>query len=296
MLLHPLTNRIFYMEHSYETDRPVLGLICGENNSFIVDAGNSPKHAQHFLSEVQKLSVPPVQYVAITHWHWDHVFGLQEMPYEVIGHEITKRKLDSMRLLSWDDDALDARVETGEEIAFCRDRIKKEMPDRRHLQIGAIQKTFQHKMTIDLGNQIVELIHVGGDHAEDSTIVYIPKEKVLFLGDCLSPDLYSGEWSYTMEKLQPLIQVIKRLDCRIYITGHHEPETAESFWSYFDCLVELGAFVGKRKSIEEVVNLFIKTYHHMPSDEQMACMQYFINGNKKRGLNRYEHLSSDNRR
>jgi hypothetical protein len=60
-MLKKLTDHVYYFPHSEETDRPVLGLICGEKYSFIVDAGNSPAHASLFLEEVEKMGVPPIQ-------------------------------------------------------------------------------------------------------------------------------------------------------------------------------------------------------------------------------------------
>ncbi|GGG03273.1 hypothetical protein GCM10010913_26330 [Paenibacillus aceti] len=56
---------------------------------------------------------------------------------------------------------------------------------------------------IDAGNspghaRVVELHHVESDHTVDSTIIYIPHEKVLFLSDCLSPNI--GRMIYFMRK------------------------------------------------------------------------------------------------
>ncbi|WP_375345892.1 MBL fold metallo-hydrolase [Priestia megaterium] len=129
-MLKKLTDHVYYFPHSEETDRPVLGLICGEKYSFIVDAGNSPAHASLFLEEVEKMGVPPIKGVAITHWHWDHTFGIHAMNKYTISHHLTKKKLAYLKTLRWDDDALDKRVQEGEEIEFCRDMIKKEMPCR----------------------------------------------------------------------------------------------------------------------------------------------------------------------
>jgi glyoxylase-like metal-dependent hydrolase (beta-lactamase superfamily II) len=69
-----LTENIYYIPHREETDRPVIGLVNGSKYSLIVDAGNSPHHAREILNEIENLGVNNAKYLAITHWHWDHVF------------------------------------------------------------------------------------------------------------------------------------------------------------------------------------------------------------------------------
>ena len=52
------------------------------------------------------------------------------MKLTTICHEKTNKKLKEMSLLNWDDEALDERVKKGEEIEFCADMMKLEMPNR----------------------------------------------------------------------------------------------------------------------------------------------------------------------
>jgi len=113
-------------------------------------------------------------------------------------------------------------VRSGEEIAFCRDNIKKELPERRGLAIKAPEIGFSEQLELDLGEVTCRLVHVGSDHASDASVVYVPQEKVLFLGDCLGEDYYSGEPSYTVEKLFPLIDRLLSFDADYIIEGHAE--------------------------------------------------------------------------
>lgn len=280
-MLHKLTTNVFFLPFNSATDRPNLGCIVGQDTALLIDAGNSPKHAELFLDYVSKTIDVPIKSVVITHWHWDHVFGLQALPFHSIGQELTQEKLKWMQSLSWEDDALDLRVKTGEEISFCRNMIKKEMPSRAHLTVTLLSETYRDNLTIDLGHQFVELHHVDCDHANDSTIIYIPNEKVVFLGDCLSPDFYSGEWSYSLSKLKRLLHKIKTFDVHIYLTGHHRPETREEFWSYFNELLAIGAIVGQSTEKDKAYDLFHQERKKRPSMEQQTLIQYFVNGTKK---------------
>jgi glyoxylase-like metal-dependent hydrolase (beta-lactamase superfamily II) len=281
-MLKKLTDRIFYLPHEQKTDRPALGLISGDHCSLIVDGGNSPAHATKFLEKVKQLNVAPLRYLAITHWHWDHVFGIAAMNVLTISHDETKKQLDYMRTLHWDDDSLDSRVKNGEEIEFCRDMIKLEMPSREELRIKSPELIFTEKIEIDLGNITCLIEHVGGEHALDSSIIYIPEEKVMFLGDCICPDLYSGDRSFDRIKLANLLDKITKYDVDYYVTSHHEPETYEELWGYLNELKAIGDMVGDELLMEKAKTIFKENKNREPNEDETIMIGYFISGNIKR--------------
>lgn len=220
MKLNQLSPHVYWLPPDHTTDRPVLGVITGDNGSLIVDAGNSPAHANILLAEIAAHGLPAPRFAALTHWHWDHVFGLHTLNLPTFAHPETRRKLLEMAQQDWSDEALDQRVENGSEIAFCRDNIKAELPDRSGLIIRPPEIAIHGPVEIDLGGVTAELIPVGGDHAADSVVVYIPEDRVMFIGDCLGEDLYSGPRSYTTYKLFPLIDHLLIRDVQYYLEGH----------------------------------------------------------------------------
>jgi glyoxylase-like metal-dependent hydrolase (beta-lactamase superfamily II) len=280
-MLKKITNRVHYMPHYSETDRPALGLICGDNFSLVVDSGNSPAHASDFLELVKKMDTSPLKFVVITHWHWDHIFGIKTMDLLTISTDETKKKLAYLKTLKWDDASLDARVETGEEIEFCRDMIKLEMPTRDSLELKTPDITFENRMEIDLGGVTCVVEHVGGVHAQDSAVIYIPEEKVMFLGDCIYQDFYSGEWSYDKNELIILLDKIKKYDVNCYVTGHQEPKTHEEMWNFLDDLLNIGEIVDTLVSLDEAVTRFNAVRQIKPNEEQLGFIQNFVNGNRK---------------
>ncbi|MFY0758861.1 MBL fold metallo-hydrolase [Metabacillus dongyingensis] len=284
-MLKKLAKRVYYMPHYSETDRPTLGLICGDTFSLIVDSGNSPSHARDFLNLVEKMDISPIKLVVITHWHWDHIFGIKTMGLLTISHDETKKKIDEMKTLKWDDASIDERVKTGEEIEFCRDMIKREMPTRDYLELKAPDLTFNNKIEIDLGGITCVVEHVGGVHAHDSAIIYIPEEKVMFLGDCIYQDFYSGEWSYDKDKLIILLDKIKKYEVSCYVTGHQDPKTHEEMWRFFDELISIGEIVDKEVSLDKAVTRFNEVRKTIRNEEQLEYIQNFVNGNqKKKGI------------
>ncbi|PAC80536.1 Zn-dependent hydrolase, partial [Bacillus sp. 7788] len=62
------------------TDRPILGMVVGSNKTLMIDAGNSKEHAKYFIKETLKHENLTPDMVVLTHWHWDHIFGLPALP------------------------------------------------------------------------------------------------------------------------------------------------------------------------------------------------------------------------
>ncbi|MEC5423327.1 MBL fold metallo-hydrolase [Virgibacillus sp. C22-A2] len=281
-MLKQIATNVYYMPHYAETDRPALGLICGENFSLAIDAGNSPAHATDFLDLAENMDITPIKLAVITHWHWDHIFGMKTVGRLTISHQDTKRQLEYLKTLKWDDASLDKRVENGEEIAFCRDMMKREMPVRDYLELQAPDITFQDTMQIDLGGITCVMEHVGGEHARDSSIVYIPEEKVMFLGDCIYQDFYSGEWSYDLKELQILLEKIKKYDVRYYVLGHQSPKSYDELWHFLDELLDVGEIVGDETSPEKAVERFQLTRKIEPTKDQLEFIGNFVAGNQKK--------------
>lgn len=277
-----LTKNVYYIPHKAETDRPVIGMVNGSKYSLLVDAGNSPHHAREILAEIEDLGVDNLKYLAITHWHWDHVFGMHYVNLLTLCHEGTEEKLKWMRQLSWDDKSLDERVASGEEIEFCSTMIKKEMPSREGLVLGKADITFDSRVELDLGGIKVIVENVKGDHAEDSCIVYIPSDKVMFLGDCLSPDFYSGPRSYS-HSVVDMIDRIMKYDVETYIAAHDEPLSKEEVHGYFRELRELEELTRGVLDVMEAIQSFRSKYGKEPSEDEIDTMEHYISGNHKQG-------------
>ena len=63
-------------------------------------------------------------------------------------------------------------------------------------------ETFGTTMTIDLGNRVVELRHLGRGHTSGDIVVWLPEERICFAGDLVEAraapymgDAYPGAWS-----------------------------------------------------------------------------------------------------
>ena len=96
MHMRKLTEHIYCMDANAETDQPFVFYIHGEKRSLLVDAGNSPENYQKLLGELQECGLRTPDLAALTHWHWDHTFGVCAVECPVIASEATDQILKNV--------------------------------------------------------------------------------------------------------------------------------------------------------------------------------------------------------
>jgi glyoxylase-like metal-dependent hydrolase (beta-lactamase superfamily II) len=216
-----LTAHVDWFTPDERTDRPALGAVHGHERTLLVEGGASPAHLHAFVAELEARDRPPIEAIVLTHWHWDHSFGSAALDVPVVAHEETARQLGVQASYAWSDEALDARVTEGLEIPFCADMIKLELPDRASLEIVVPSRTFADRWELDLGGGvIVEVTHVGGDHASDSSVVHVPQDGVAFLGDCHYDCLHAPERYLTIGGITRVVERLRALNATLVIEGH----------------------------------------------------------------------------
>ncbi|MBQ2898460.1 MAG: MBL fold metallo-hydrolase [Oscillospiraceae bacterium] len=225
-----------------------MGIIAGEKFSLLYDAGNSAKHVEKLKSELSEQGLPHPDFVLLSHWHWDHSFGAKFWNAPVITGRKTDEQLQKVAEWQWDDISMENRIESGEDIVFCSEMIKREYPDRNKIEVVPADIVFEGRMSIDLGGISCEIIHAKGPHSEDSVICYIPSEKFLFLGDANCKDLYGKPWEFDIEHEEDFldniakipydkvltddfIRLLDALDFELCISGHAEIMTKNELYN-----------------------------------------------------------------
>ncbi len=230
---------------------------------------------------MDEAGIAPPRFAALTHWHWDHVFGTAELDVPTFAYIETGRVLAEMATLDWSDAALDQRVADGTEITFCSEMIKAELPDRSGLVIRPPDILFEQSVTINLGGVRCQLLHVGGDHASDAVVVYVPEERVMFLGDCFYCDIYSPSRRYTMEKLVPLTEMLLGLDVDYYIAGHDiEPISRKKMEEDVRMLLTIGRAVQQHGERAAVLAALPVLLGEPINEDIVEYVDYFLAGRK----------------
>ena len=246
-MFEKITEHIYIHPAEHYTDRPNIGLIAGKEKTLLFDAGNSEEHVKKLKNELSEQGLPHPDYVLLSHWHWDHSFGAKFWNAEIISGTKTNEELKKVAGWKWDEDSMKKRIETGEDIVFCTEMIKREYPDRSKIEVVPADTVFDGRIKLGLGGISCELIHAKGPHSEDSVICYIPSEKFLFLGDANCKDLYGKPWDfdieheedflenvakipYDKEPVEDFLTLLETLDFTHCISGHSEIMTKKELF------------------------------------------------------------------
>ncbi len=224
--LKRLTERIWYLPFEEERDRPNLGYIRGDEWSLAVDAGHSAEHLAMFYRALEEESLPLPHFTVLTHWHWDHTFALHAMNGVSIANGKTNAYLA--------DFAKKVETEGVECFLSLHESIRKEYAGNRPVIIRQADIIFSCEMQIELGNCIVQLMQTEAPHTDDSTLVYVPGEKVLFLGDAASGTFPA--WKKDRGLCRKLADTLQKIDAAIHMDSHWTPLTKEE--SIRDIFVE----------------------------------------------------------
>ena len=109
MKLIQVTDRIWYFPLDDTKDRPILGYIRGDRFSVAVDAGHSAEHVQEFYAAIKAAGLPLPALTVITHWHWDHTFGMHAVNGLTLANRRTNEHLTAL-LAEHGDDLLGFQV------------------------------------------------------------------------------------------------------------------------------------------------------------------------------------------
>ncbi|MBA3773552.1 MAG: MBL fold metallo-hydrolase [Ramlibacter sp.] len=189
------------------------GFVVTADGVVVIDALGSPQLARELMAHVKALTGKPVSHVIVTHYHADHIYGLQEFKRggaRVIAHRAAREYLQS-------DTAQSRLAASRSELAPWIDAQTRLVPadewldGSRELVVGGVR---------------LVLAHVGPAHTPEDLVVYLPAEKVLFAGDIVFRGRIpfvgqadSGQWIKALDTLLAF-------DAGVVVPGHGPQSTA----------------------------------------------------------------------
>jgi glyoxylase-like metal-dependent hydrolase (beta-lactamase superfamily II) len=189
------------------------GFFVTDEGVVVVDALGSPALAQELLREIHRVTPQALRYVIVTHYHADHIYGLQTLAQagaKVIGHASAREYLNS--------DTAQRRLEASrKDLAPWIDANTRLVPADQWLDT---QET-----RFRLGSMDFVVDHVGPAHTPEDVVVFVPQLGVLFAGDLF----FQGRIPFVGQADSRLwIQALNRLmkyQPKIVIPGHGPAST-----------------------------------------------------------------------
>lgn len=189
------------------------GFVITSQGVVVIDALGSPALAQRLLEQIRKLTPLPVTHVIVTHYHADHIYGLQAFKAQgarIVAHRAARTYLQS--------DTATLRLQASrQELAPWVDE-KTRLTEADEWLDGAKE--------LVIGGVRFELRPVGPSHTPEDLAVYLPEKKLLYAGDLVFrgriPFVGQADSGHWIQALDTLLAY----DAAVIVPGHGPLSTA----------------------------------------------------------------------
>ncbi len=189
------------------------GFVVTTEGVLVVDALGAPVLARELLAEIRRITTLPVRYLVVTHYHADHVYGLQE--FKAAGATLIAHRAGRDYLSS----------QTAElRLAASREELAPAVDEHTRL-IGA-DRWIDAPTTLQFGGLDFVLLPAGPAHTPDDLVVWVPQRKLLFAGDLVFRGRIpfvgqadSGQWIAALDRLLAF-------EPSLIVPGHGPPSSS----------------------------------------------------------------------
>lgn len=166
-------------------------------------------------------SVPAAAHINVlvnTHANGDHCYGNElVVGAEIVGTEATAHEMAEFPASSFHDLML-ASQNAGEGGAYILELFKPF--DFSGITMTPPTRLFTGELDLRVGNKAVKLIEVGPAHTRGDTLVYLPRDKVVFTGDILFNKGTPIAWAGPVANWVRACNRILELDVDVVVPGH----------------------------------------------------------------------------
>jgi glyoxylase-like metal-dependent hydrolase (beta-lactamase superfamily II) len=183
------------------------GFVVTPAGVVVIDALGSPALATRLVAQIRKLTPLPITHVIVTHYHADHIYGLQTfkaLGARILAHPAAKDYLNS--------ETARLRLETS--------RIELAPWVNQDTRLVAPDEWIESDKDLVVGDVLFKIKAVGPAHTPEDLVVYLPQEKVLFAGDLVFrnriPYVGQADSRHWIAALDQLL----RFDAQTVVPGH----------------------------------------------------------------------------
>lgn len=188
------------------------GFVVTPAGVVVIDALGSPQLARDLLAAIRRITPQPVTHVILTHYHADHIYGLQA--FKAAGATIIANRHGLEYMGS--ETAANRLLASRAELAPWIDEDTQLVPADRWIA-GPVDLT--------VGGVRFLIRPVGPAHTPEDQVVFVPSERVLFAGDVVFrgrvPYVGQADSRHWMAALDELLE----LDPRVLVPGHGPSST-----------------------------------------------------------------------
>lgn len=209
------------------------GIVITRNSVVLIDALGSPALAERLVQAVRTLTSLPISHVIVSHYHADHIYGLQV--FKSLGARIIAQRAAAEYLAS--------------EVAARRladSRITLAPWVDEHTRLVPADEWVDSSLRLSIGGVVFELQAAGPAHTADDLVVYLPQQRVLFSGDLFFRARLPFVGQSDSRSWLAALEALSRKDAAVVIPGHgpHSTQVATDLALTRDYLSHLRRTMG----------------------------------------------------
>lgn len=205
-------------DHDNEGNTSNAGFIVTPDGVVVFDALGTPSLGWNLLQAIKKATSVPVRYNVVSHYHADHIYGLQAFKDHTASIVI----------------AQDRATEYREDEETSGERANQRLDQRREALAPWVDAktrvvppdiTFKQQATLYLGGKRFELIYAGPAHSASDAMMMVEPDGVLFAGDVVqngripfmnADDVDTANWLRSLG-------AVAKLNPKFIVPGHGHP-------------------------------------------------------------------------
>lgn len=211
----------------------------------MIDSCNSPVDSRKMLATIKKVTDKPIVFLIDTETHSDHTANhfVFSPPATIVNHEgagaAMKKDFDPKR---------------AETLSAKSPELREALQGNKMI---APQIEYKDKMTINLGERTFELIFLKNVHSDADTVIWLPKERVLFAGSAANVRTFINlRPSVVIPDVLASYKLMKSLNPEVVVAGHGPVSTTKIFDEYEGfytlLLKRVGDMAAQGKSLDEI--------------------------------------------
>ena len=253
------------------------GIIDLGDLTVIFDTFLTPRAAEALRNSAEALTGKPVKIVINSHYHNDHVWGNQVFrpQAEIISSERTSQMIATLGKEEYREhkaQSLERLKELQASYHQVEEYRKQDVSQMINYYQGLVDSfpwlkvyvptlTFEKSLRIHGGKRIVELYTFSGGHTESDSILVLPDEHIVFMGDLLFTGFHPYFKEGDPQKLLSIYDQVIEFKPEILVPGHGFPGTIYDIANNRDyirmCFDIAGKFIQQQKSVEDIKGLKI---------------------------------------
>lgn len=244
--------------------------------AMVVDTFATIQAAEDLKAAAEYITGKPVSYVINTHWHSDHTSGNQVFSpaSPIISTAVTREVMDTFareRLARFQEnpeqllqaiDELEGNIQKESNEKLKMEMTWEHASDREYMKslpalvLSPPNLTFDRQLTIYGSKRSAQLLTFGGGHSQSDTIIYIPQDKILIIGDLVLSKHHPVLTNAHPQDWLDILEQVEQLDIEAIVPGHGEVCSLQELYEVKGYIADIMALVQdavqSEKSMDEI--------------------------------------------